>query len=59
MLILAFPLLLMIIGKMSRTSLTQLKYLGFMGIIGFIVLIWVSDYRRDRILAWWDLGAIR
>ena len=25
-----------------------------MGIIGFIVLIWVSDYRRDRILAWWD-----
>lgn len=55
MLILAFPLLLMIIGKMSRTSLTQLKYLGFMGIIGFIILIWVSDYRRDRILAWWDL----
>lgn len=53
-LILAFPLLLMVMGKMSRESRKSLIILGGIVIAGFVVMVMMSPYRLERILAWLD-----
>lgn len=53
-LILAFPLLLMVMGKMSKESRKRLMVLGSIVIAGFVVLVMMSPYRLERILAWLD-----
>lgn len=54
LLILIFPLLLMVMAKMSRNSLRQLMFFGALGIGGFVVMVMMSPYRLERILAWLD-----